>query len=418
MIERKIIIGLITSTEFLQRIKSVWDPRLLESNVAKRLASWCWEYYDNYSKAPGKDIEGIFYSKNKSNKLPKETAEEIEQEILPGLSEESIKENFNLEYLLEESKKYLAERHLTIYSDNIQALLANGELLEAEKLVHEFRPLGTSTINLNDYILNTIQIKLKKRPKPTMLMNPWLREGQTTIIYGDFGVGKSLLTLLIGYLMGLKDYIKREAQIGKWQVKNPTGCLYIDGELGELELEDRMKKYEWIGLQQCQYRMKFLSLPEYQMATEDEFLLSKREKQLKIIEWLKTHPNYKLIVLDSVSTLFGLVDENSNSEWNNKVNPFLKDLRALNIACLLLHHSGKDDRRGVRGSSATGAMAHNIFKLSDHEGKQIDEGEAWFSIGKDKQRAAGMKFKTFSIHFTQTEDERETHFEITKNTND
>lgn len=413
MIERKMIIGLITSTEYLQRIKDIWNTRYLESDTARRMANWCWEYYDKYQEAPGREIESIFYAKIKDSTFPKDVAEEIEQDILPSLSEEFEITEFNLAYLLEESIKYLNRRHLAIHNEKIEALLAAGQTEEAEKLASEFRPLGGAVANVDNYILDLGQIMELQTPQPALLLKPWLREGQVTILYGDFGTGKSLLTILVGYLLGLRDYTEENAQVGKWQVKKQSGCLYVDGELGLVEMEERIKQYEWIGRQHGAYRMRVFSLPEYQVATEDPFLLSARVNQMKIIRWLKDHPKYKLIILDSASTLFGLEDENSNSEWSNKINPLLRDLRAIGVACLLLHHSGKDSKRGLRGASAMGAMAHNIYRIVNHEEKDEDEGEAWFTIFKDKQRSGGFQFKTFSIHFTQTPDKRETHWEIT-----
>ena len=82
MIERRIVIGLITSTEYLSQVKDFWDLTLLESDVAKRLAMWCWEYYDEFAKAPGRDIEPIFYEKTKVANFPKDIAKEIEEDTL------------------------------------------------------------------------------------------------------------------------------------------------------------------------------------------------------------------------------------------------------------------------------------------------------------------------------------------------
>jgi hypothetical protein len=73
------------------------------------------------------------------------------------------------------------------------------------------------------------------------------------------------------------------------------------------------------------------------------------------------------------------------------------------VACLLLHHSGKSSKTGLRGASAMGAMAQNIFKLEPHEKYNVDNGEAWFVLKKDKQRSGGKQFKTFSIHFSPKE---------------
>jgi hypothetical protein len=415
MIERRIVIGLITSTDYCKRIQEIWHAELIESATAKRIAFWCWEYFEKYQKAPGKDIEGIYFERLKKDQLQKDIAEEIEQDILPGLSKEYEREDFNVERLVDETVGYFTTRHLHIHKDSIQVLLTGGKVEEAEKLASEYKPLSISSNNLDNYILSVRQIRKNNRPRPTMLMSPWLREGQTTILYGNFGSGKSLLTLLIGYLLGLKDSSSKECEIGTWQVKKPAGTLYIDGELGEQEMEERISQFEWLGEQEKKYRIRVLAIPEYQIATEDQFYLSVRVNQLKIIQWLKDHPHYKLLVLDSASTLFGLEEENDNSEWNKKINPFLRDLRAISVACLLLHHSGKEGKRGLRGASAMGAMAHNIFKLTNHVDKHPDAGEAWFTITKDKQRAAGFSFRSFSLKFTQNEEGNETHWDVTDN---
>ena len=413
MIEREIIIGLITSTEYCAFAKDIWNDLYIESSTGKRMCSWCWEYYDIYGKAPKRNIEKIYFAKLKEGKLPKDLFSEIEEEILPGLSKEYENSDFNLQQLIDKTNKYFSERHIILHNEQVDALRQSGKIKEAEQMMIEFKPLSVLTTDLNSFILTPERIRQKKRSKPKMLLSPWLREGETTILYGQAGCGKTLLAMSVAYMLGLKDYDAAECKIGRWQVKNPTGCLYVDGELGELGMEERIRKFEWIGKQFNKHSTKIFSIPEYQMETEDTFYLSERKNQLKIIKWLKEHDTYKLVVLDSASTLFGLVEENDNSEWSTKINPLLRDLRALNVACLLLHHSGKDSKKGLRGASSMGAMAQYIFKLINHPNKEIDEGEANFIIGKDKQREGGFIFKTFALHYYQDEDKTETHWKVT-----
>lgn len=412
MIERKIIIGLIVSSEFCQKIKEIWNVRLIESGTAKLLSNWIWEYYNKYNKAPGKDIEAIYYTKIKETKVQRSLAEEIEQDILPGLSDEYENEDFNLEYLLEESTKYLNEQHIKLFTDTIQSLLSDGKQEDAEDQIRKFLPLEIVNGNLNKFIITADQIRNKNIRQPTLLLKPWLREGQTTIIYAGYGTGKSLLVILISYLLGMRIQDSEMYDVGEWVIKNPTGCLYLDGEMGEKEMEERISQFEWLGRQK--HKIHIFSVPEYQLETEDPFYLSTRPNQLKVLKWLKAHPDYKLVVLDSATTLFGLLDENSNSEWNNKINPFLRDLRALGVAHILLHHAGKDSKKGLRGASSSGAMAHNIFRLINHKNRDIDAGEAWFVITKDKQRSAGKLFGQFALRFTQSDNKKETHWEVTK----
>src|SRR3972149_3945293 len=98
MIERKIVTGLIVSTEFIRQIYHVFDTNLFESVTAKRLAMWCAVYYEKYLRAPGKDIEGIYFSKIRDNQISKEISEEIE-EILSSLSGDYSRDGINVDYL-------------------------------------------------------------------------------------------------------------------------------------------------------------------------------------------------------------------------------------------------------------------------------------------------------------------------------
>ncbi len=144
-LERKIIIGLITSTEFTQQIRPAWDSQLLESKMARRLAHWCLEYFDKYNRAPGKDIEGIYFQKLEAG-LPKDIAEEIEEDILPSLSDEYSKEQFNLNYLLDQTRAHFKQKHLLRHTERIQSTLEDNELseteriIEAEKLATQYSP--------------------------------------------------------------------------------------------------------------------------------------------------------------------------------------------------------------------------------------------------------------------------------------
>lgn len=142
MIERRILIGLITSTEFIQQIHAVWDTTLLASAAAQRLATWCIEHYEKYNTAPGRDIEGIYYDQLKTTRISPQLAEEIEQDILPSLSEE-YEEGINLNYLLDQTRRYLNERRLARHVDTIHAHLEAGEVSEAERLATTYTPKTT-----------------------------------------------------------------------------------------------------------------------------------------------------------------------------------------------------------------------------------------------------------------------------------
>jgi hypothetical protein len=410
--ERRIVIGLLTSAEYCSKIEHIWNVTYIVSPPGKKICSWAWAFYHKYKKVIGEGIDDLFIER--SAQLSNTEADDI-KELIQTIKDEITDNPIDVQYLVDTTEKYFIAQHLTIFKDNIDALLYNGKVEEANTLAREFKPLEIVQQKLDTFVLSVAQIRRKKVPPQRILIDPWLREGETTIIYGNWGVGKSLLTISIAFILGVEDAFSNSwCEVGEWQVKNLTGCLYLDGELGEQEMQRRIQQYEWVGQQTREHRTKILSVPEYQMATEDTFYLSDRKNQLKVITWLKEHPLYKLIILDSASTLFGLKEENDNSEWNNAVNPFLRDLRALGVACILLHHSGKDKKRGLRGASSMGAMAHNIYKLEDHVDKNIDDGEAWFILSKDKMRSSGHSFRKFEIKYTQNLEKTETSWKVMK----
>jgi hypothetical protein len=109
------------------------------------------DYFNEYDRAPGRDIETLFFRKAKD--LPKEDAEDIE-DILEGLSDEFEREKkFNVDYLLDQTHTYLDERNLQEFAEDIQNEVDKGNLTEAKKLAGEYRPVAVNTgssIDLSD----------------------------------------------------------------------------------------------------------------------------------------------------------------------------------------------------------------------------------------------------------------------------
>ncbi len=159
--ERKIIIGLITSTEFIKRIQDRFTAHLLEAAAAKRIAGWCMEYFEKYDQAPLQQIENIFYAKVKDG-LQKDIAQEIEEEILPDLSEEYEKEGMNVDYMVDVAIKYLNERHLTIHHEQGLALVKQGKAIEAESHASNYKPVAKDSGTWIDLSEQTVLDKVEK----------------------------------------------------------------------------------------------------------------------------------------------------------------------------------------------------------------------------------------------------------------
>lgn len=138
MIEREIVIGLITSTEYIEKVRKIMSPHLFESSIARMLVKWCLEYFDKYKEAPKISIKNIVYQAA-SEGTPKDVIDEIESEILPQLNEEYLREGVNVEYLTDITKAYVRERNLIILSDQIKTLVAKNRLIEAENIAYNYK---------------------------------------------------------------------------------------------------------------------------------------------------------------------------------------------------------------------------------------------------------------------------------------
>ena len=193
------------STDFIKQVQNIWDQKFIESVAAKRISTWVWEYFNKYNKAPGKEIETIFYSKFDS--LPEDVAKEIEEDILPSLSEEFAEEGINLQYLLDETQNHFKKKHLDLLAQDIQALIDAGKLQEAEKLAGDYRPLvNASETDLNftdDILLDRIEKAFTTTNKPVVVfkkamgdfMNEQLIKGGLVAFLASEKRGKSFLLL-------------------------------------------------------------------------------------------------------------------------------------------------------------------------------------------------------------------------------
>lgn len=137
-IERRVITGMIVSTEFLKTIRPLWNVRYLESSSAKTLAGWCVGYFDKYKKAPNRNIQDVYMSQLRAG-LQEEKAEAIER-ILDGLSDEYESNSLNIPYLIDETRIYFKERKLKGHAEDIKDALADS-VSEAEQIASSYNVL-------------------------------------------------------------------------------------------------------------------------------------------------------------------------------------------------------------------------------------------------------------------------------------
>jgi hypothetical protein len=134
-VERRIIIGLIVSTNYIRRLQPIYDSKYFSTRWTRLVADWCMEYYGKYSTAPMEDIQAIYNRKKK--RLDGDIADLI-KDFLESISHEfEHSSNFNVGYLLDESAYFFNEKAVEQLSNDIQTAMENNDVEQALALLKE-----------------------------------------------------------------------------------------------------------------------------------------------------------------------------------------------------------------------------------------------------------------------------------------
>jgi RecA-family ATPase len=178
--------------------------------------------------------------------------------------------------------------------------------------------------------------EVRSLPDPEWLIEDFLPKASFAVLFGPPSVGKSFLALDLALAIAAgRDWFGRTVKGGP--------VLYIAAEgFGGLKL-----------------RISALLIhSEYDVKTECAFLnrpinfLKPDEVQslIKVIQEARLEP--ALIIIDTFARCFVGGEENSATHLGLFIENVGTVLRETGAAVLVLHHTGKNEQRGARGSSA------------------------------------------------------------------
>lgn len=231
------------------------------------------------------------------------------------------------------------------------------------------------------------------------LLSPWLREGESLMVYAPTGCGKSMLVLSLAIA------IAGGGSVLGWKAPKPRKVLIVDGEMPEDDTTDRarclMGGIEELDREAAGQNLRIIS----QQAQPIECVfpnLSDPEGQEWILKEAMRH-NAELVILDNFSTLAECSDENSSASFNGIIR-FLKRMKQAGIGVLLVHHSGKGAKAETyRGSSRLATTFEVIIGLAPDE-ETREEGVLSFRLNWDKYRG-NRKSAGEALTVTAQEDE-------------
>lgn len=130
-IEKQIVIGLITSSDYSKQIIPILELNLFESTMCRIVAGWCIEYFKKYGDVPGKEIKYIYQDKMKS--IKNKTQRKLTRIFIKRINRNYSELGFNIDYIFKRTRNYIRERTLKQKIGVINSYLESGDVDKAEE---------------------------------------------------------------------------------------------------------------------------------------------------------------------------------------------------------------------------------------------------------------------------------------------
>jgi len=171
-----------------------------------------------------------------------------------------------------------------------------------------------------------------------------------------------------------------------WKAHEPSPVLYIDAEMDVADIKERNELLVPTveGVDHAKLGQNLHILSRHHQSTLTPFPDIAEEAGRAVLMKLVAENKPRLVILDNLSTLADIKDENDAAAFN-PVMRTLTELRQAGCAVILVHHTGKQEGK-FRGSSKLGATFESILQLAPN--RELLKGDTGFSLRVDKYRGA------------------------------
>lgn len=198
-------------------------------------------------------------------------------------------------------------------------------------------------------------------PLRQKLITPWLPSPGLAMIAGWRGVGKTFTAA------GIALSVAGGRKFLGWEVPAAAPVLYVDGEMDPVEMRDErllLLRRAMSEEEQTLVRSNLFFLTHHRFECGIPDLSNPDDPRgQKLIEDEAESRGAKLIILDNISSLCHTGVENETESWSC-MQQWLMGLRRAGYTVLLLHHSGKPDRKTGRTVQRGASKREDVLNTS------------------------------------------------------
>jgi hypothetical protein len=205
-------------------------------------------------------------------------------------------------------------------------------------------------------------------PRREYVIGPWLRQGESAMLWAPVGLGKSMLAMTSALA------VAGGGKVCGWTFERPRKVMLIDGEMHIEDVRDRLvmlsATIEGFDAEAADRNLTLVCRqdqdPDVQFpdlaAREGQDAVLKRALRMKA----------ELVITDNFSTLADVADENDAAAMT-PVLAWLLRMKQAGIATVLIHHAGKS-KETYRGSSKLATTFEVIIGLHKLDGRSVADG--------------------------------------------
>jgi len=213
------------------------------------------------------------------------------------------------------------------------------------------------------------------------------------MVFAPTGVGKSW------FAMGVAAAVAGGGNFGHWSAPEPRNVLYIDGEMDLSDLKGRFQAIVEAadGVDKISLLSNLKLFARHDQPENSRFPdFGSEEESERIIKLVRSN-RPDLVVLDNLSTLATVDDNNASEAWD----PFLRLLqriRAAGAAVFVVHHSNKGGET-YHGSSKIPVMFDALVRLRPDPRPLVRTGAAFMLDFTKTRMLTEDAGKTYNIGF-------------------